>query len=186
MKSMKKALSLFLALSMLMTVCAVNILAEDTVTLTVPNGNFANTCDANGTLPDGWRSKPLQLTAGNASATYEILSTYNNPVDNDDKTGVLEMLYRSGAGGFPAIESPKIPLDSALTETREFTLTVDYCNNIASAAIHFYNAEGKLYNGSEWVDELQAGMGQTAWQMKDAVGNPSYIAKAANLLPGKL
>lgn len=179
MKSMKKALSLFLALSMLMTVCAVNILAEDTVTLTVPNGNFANTCDANGTLPDGWRSKPLQLTAGNASATYEILSTYNNPVDNDDKTGVLEMLYRSGAGGFPAIESPKIPLDSALTETREFTLTVDYCNNIASAAIHFYNAEGKLYNGSEWVDELQAGMGQTAWQMKDAVGNPSYIAKAA-------
>ena len=179
MKSMKKALSLFLALSMLMTVCAVNILAEDTVTLTVPNGNFAKTCDANGTLPDGWRSKPLQLTAGNASATYEILSTYNNPVDNDDKTGALEMLYRSGAGGFPAIESPKIPLDSALTETREFTLTVDYCNNIASAAIHFYNAEGKLYNGSEWVDELQAGMGQTAWQMKDAVGNPSYIAKAA-------
>ncbi len=185
MKNMKKALSLFLALSMLLTVCAVNVLADDTVTLTVPNGNFANLCTLNGTLPDGWISKPLTLTVGNANASYEILTTgslttgYNNPIDSNDKTGGVEFLYRSGAGGFPAIESPKISLGGALTENKEFTLTVDYYNNIGNAALLFYNAEGKLYNGSEWVDELKAGMSTTAWQLTDATGNPSYIAKAA-------
>lgn len=70
MKNMKKALSLFLALSMLLMVCAVNVLADDTVTLTVPNGTFATTCAANGDLPDGWTSKPIKLTAGNANASY--------------------------------------------------------------------------------------------------------------------
>lgn len=176
MKNMKKALSLFLALSMLLMVCAVNVLADDTVTLTVPNGTFATTCAANGDLPDGWTSKPIKLTAGNANASYEILTTYNS---GSDGTGSVEFLYRSGAGGFPAIESPKISLGSALAENKEFTFTVDYYNNIGSAALLFYNAEGKLYNGSEWVDELQAGMTETAWQLTDATGNPSYIAKAA-------
>ena len=123
MKSMKKALSLFLALSMLMTVCAVNILAEDTVTLTVPNGNFANQTSAeNGTLPDGWVAKPYSgSTLGINTLCYAIGTFENGGAQTSPNSTLGEtqddgsysfMLKNPGNTGFLMIESPKISLEN--------------------------------------------------------------------------
>lgn len=183
MKSMKKALSLFLALSMLMTVCAVNILAEDTVTLTVPNGNFANTCDANGTMPDGWTPKLVAATAFASNRQYTISSAFANSdaegAPSSDGSYSLELLDTS-TGGLLA-ESPKISLGSALTEKKEFSLTFDHKSGNGAqyigAAVNFYNADGKIYNGGEWIDELtsETMTEMTSWQLKDADGKDSFI-----------
>ena len=189
MKNMKKALSLFLALSMLLTVCAVNVLADDTVTLTVPNGNFANTTSAeNAPLTDGWTAKTVGTTTDwTTKGTLQFLSTQNNPVGEGDKTGALEMIYRSnGAGNYqPAAESPKIFVNDSkepLTEMKQFTLSADYQSaQITFAgwiAIHFYNAEGKLYNGGQWIDELQSGNSRDSWKLKDAVGQNCYFERS--------
>lgn len=189
MKNRKKALSLFLVLSMLLTVCAVNVLADDIVTLTVPNGNFGNTTSAeNAPLTDGWTAKTVGTTADwTTKGTLQFLSTQNKPVNAGDKTGALEMIYRSnGTGNYqPAAESPKIFVNDSrepLTEMKQFTLSVDYQSAqntfVGWIAIHFYNEEGKLYNNGQWIDELQSGNSRDSWKLKDAVGQNCYFEKS--------
>lgn len=183
MKNRKKALCLFLALSMLLTVCTVDILAEDTITLTVPNGNFANTCDANGALPDGWTAKLVAATAFASNRQYTISSAFANSnaegAPSSDGSYSLELLDTSTGGLL--VESPKILLGNALTEKKEFTVNVDYKSGNAGqtigAAVNFYNAEGKVYNNGEWIEELtsETMTQMTSWCLKDAEQKDSFI-----------
>lgn len=199
MKSMKKALSLFLALSMLMTVCAVNILAEDTVTLTVPNGNFANVTvplteggsNENGTLPDGWILKKYSINAEEPSenrlcysiGTYLDGTIKTSPTsDRGPEDGSKSLMIKNMAGNFLVFESPKIPLKGALTENAEFTVAFDYWLSKGNykAAIFFYNTEGQVYKGREtgWGAEVISPKAHTDLEYQDAKGNNSYVNEA--------
>ena len=186
MKNMKKALSLFLALSMLLTVCAVNVLADDTVTLTVPNGNFAETCTTNSTsMPGGWVGK---IYSGTVLASNSFDYYINSTCENSKATGAPSTdgsyslsLKDNGTGGALYVESPKISLESALTEKKEFNTAFDVKmsrtgSNTAKVSLFFYNAEGKVYDGGRWIDEIQTPSLDTDLQLKDAVGNGSFVA----------
>ena len=128
----------------------------------IPNGDFEKTAAANSALPDGWSYQVYvqpDAVLDPAQLYYLIGSDRGN---GESAAGSNSLVMKcpglNAALGYnkPAmmVMSPVVALESVLTGAQKFTYTFDY-NAIrynANTAILFYNAEGKVYNGSEWID----------------------------------
>ena len=148
--------------------------------VTIPNANFENTVAVNKPLVDGWA---YQLYVNPEDSLLENMLYYAMSTEagnGGSASGSNSLVMKCpGKGNYEAgtglmVLSPVVSLSEALTEETEFTYAFDYkciAQNF-NTAILFYNAEGKVYNGTEWIDF--AVEKDDDWKFADASGQNAY------------